>query len=119
MANSSFRMHVAFRPLSEQLKILRSGVHGSMVETADIDAILKRMEEERREGLGYDMEEQDKGVCAASAPVLERDGSLKAVLTLVAPAERFGPRARKKKVDALRSAAAEMTKYLGGRALNG
>ena len=72
----------------------------------------------RREGLAYDLEEQDLGVCAVSAPVLERDGSLKAVLTVVAPAERFGPRERKRKAEALRSAAAQMTEYLNGRAVN-
>ena len=75
------------------------------------------MAAERGDGLAYDIEEQDMGVCAVSAPVFERDGSLKAVLTVVAPAERFGPRARKRKVEALRSTAAEMTKYLGGRAV--
>jgi IclR family pca regulon transcriptional regulator len=116
MANSSFRMHVAFRSIAEQRKILRSVQHQLTPNTVtDPEAIVSRMAAERSDGLAYDMEEQDLGVCAVSAPVLERDGSLKAVLTVVAPAERFGPRVRKKKIDALRGTAAEMTKYLGGR----
>ena len=118
MANSSFRLHVAFRPLAEQLKILHAVQHQLTPNTVtDPEAIIRRMAAERSEGLTYDLEEQDMGVCAVSAPIFERDGSLKAVLTLVAPAERFGPRARKKKAEALRSTAAEMTKYLGGRVI--
>ena len=53
-------------------------------------------------------------MCAVSAPVFERDGSLKAVVTMVAPAERFGPRVRKQKVEALRSTAAETDQVPGG-----
>lgn len=119
MANSSFRMQVAFRPVAEQRKILRSVQHKLTPNTlTDPEEIVQRLAAERSAGLAYDTEEQDLGVCAVSAPVFERDGSLKAVLTVVAPAERFGPRAKKKKAEALRNIAAEMTKYLGGRAIN-
>lgn len=116
IANSSFRLHTAFRPVSEQMKILRSAQHNPAPDPgADPDEIIRRMAAEREDGLAWDVEEQDRGVCAVSAPVFERDGSLKAVVTMVAPAERFGPRVRKQKAEALRSAAAELTKYLGER----
>lgn len=116
MANSSFRLYMAFRPVTEQMKILRLVQHTLTPNTVtDPDEIIRRMAAERQDGLAWDVEEQDRGVCAVSAPVFERDGSLKAVVTLVAPAERFGPRVRKRKAEALRSAAAELTKYLGGR----
>jgi DNA-binding IclR family transcriptional regulator len=119
MYNSSFRMYVAFLPQAEQLKILNSPKgEGGDAAPVDPEAMLERMATERRDGLACDMEELDRGVFAVSAPVMERDGSLKAVLTVVAPAERFGPRARKAKIDALRSAADEMTEYLGGRVLS-
>lgn len=112
MANSSFRMHIAFRPVDEQRKILRSVQHQLTPNTiTDPDEIIRRMAGEREEGLALDIEEQDLGVCAVSAPVLERDGSLRAVVTLVAPAERFAGRDRKAKIDALRSMAAKMTDY--------
>ena len=45
-------------------------------------------------GLAYDLEEQDLGVCAVSAPIFGPDGDVRAAITVVAPAERFGPRAR-------------------------
>jgi IclR family acetate operon transcriptional repressor len=120
MANSSFRMHVAFRPIAEQRRIVGSGPARLTPNTiTDPAEIMKRLESERSAGLSYDIEEQDLRVCAVSASILERDGSLKAVLTLVAPAERFGSRERKRKSEALRSTAAEMTKSLGGRVIGG
>jgi IclR family KDG regulon transcriptional repressor len=116
MANSSFRLHIAFRSVSEQMKILRSAQHAPMPNPdTEPDEIIRRMAAERQDGLAWDVEENDRGVCAVSAPVFERDGSLKAVITMVAPAERFGPRVRKQKAEALRSTAAELTKYLGRR----
>jgi IclR family KDG regulon transcriptional repressor len=116
IANSSFRLHTAYRPLAEQVKILRSPAHLPPSNAmTDADEVIRRMAAERVDGLTWDLEEQDKGVCAVSAPVLEPDGSLKAVITVVAPAERFGPRVRKRKAEALRTTAAELTKYLGGR----
>lgn len=120
VANSSFRMHVAFRPVAEQRKILRSVQLRLTPNTmTDPEEIVRRLAADRRNGLSYDMEEQDLGVCAVSAPVFERDGSLEAVVTVVAPAERFGARERKKKAEAVKTAAARMTEYLSGRALNG
>ncbi len=95
LANSSFRLHVAFRPSTEQRKIIESVQQKRTPKTlTDPDDILSRMASERAAGLAFDLEEQDSGVCAVSAPVFERDGSLKAVVTVVAPAERFGPRVR-------------------------
>jgi DNA-binding IclR family transcriptional regulator len=43
---------------------------------------------------------------------------VRAVLTLVAPAERFGARDRKKQGEAVKSYAAQITDYLNGRAVN-
>jgi len=119
LANSSFRMHVAFRPPAEQRKIIGSIQQKRTPNTlTDPDEILRRIAAERAAGLAFDLEEQDLGVCAVSAPVLERDGSLKAVVTVVAPAERFGPRVRKNTAESVRNTAAEMTRRLGDRALN-
>lgn len=118
IANSSFRMHVAFRPVVEQRRILRAFQRKYTPNTVtDPEEIINRMAAERQAGVAFDMEELDLGVCAVSAPVLERDGSLKAVVTIVAPAERFAGRDRKRKTEALRRTAASMTAYLmNGRA---
>ena len=58
------------------------------------------------------LEEQDLGVCAVSAPVFGADGAVRAVVTVVAPSERFGPREKRKNTEAVKSSAAEMTRYL-------
>lgn len=116
LGNSSFRLHVAYRPVSEQRRIAETFQDQSTPATlTDPEDVLRRLAVEREAGLAYDLEEQDQGVCAVSAPILERDGVLKAVVTIVAPAERFGTRVRRGKVEALRSTAAELTNYLAGR----
>jgi DNA-binding IclR family transcriptional regulator len=112
LANSACRLHLAYEPASEQEKFLSRNKRANA--SLDRQELATRLEGEKAEGLATDLEELDKGVSAASAPVFERDGSLKAVLTVVAPAERFGSRERKRNIDALRSTAAKMTKYLGG-----
>lgn len=114
-ANSSFRLHVAYRPEIEQRKSLARAPHRPTADTTiDFEEMLRRLSAERAAGLAYDLEELDRGVCAVSAPVLERDGGLRAVVTLVAPAERFGMRDRKKKAEALRNATARMSQFLNG-----
>ncbi len=114
-STSSFRMHIAYLPPAEQRRLLLRGTLARTANTmTDPDDILQRLAAEKAEGLAYDLEEQDLGVCAVSAPVLERDGSLRAVLTLVAPAERFGPKDRKKTSEAVRAAAAKLSGLLAG-----
>jgi DNA-binding IclR family transcriptional regulator len=119
VAASSFRMHLAFAPVAEQRKILAKGQPALTPNTiTDPQELIARMAAERAEGLALDLEEQDLRVCAVSAPVLERDGSLRAVLTIVAPAERFGLRERKVTTEAVRNAALQLAEYLNGRAIS-
>lgn len=114
LANSSFRQHVAHRSLAEQRHVVATAqLPGGASGPEAQEEMLRRLASDRAEGLSFDNEELDPRVCAVSAPVFERDGSLKAVLTLVAPAERFGPRERKKKIDALKAVAGALTEYFG------
>lgn len=118
-STSAFRLHVAFLPAAEQRRVVDRIQQARTPHTVvDPEKVLQRMAAERIEGIAYDLEEQDLGVCAVSAPVFERDGSVRAVLTLVAPAERFGARDRKKQGEAVKSYAAQITDYLNGRAVN-
>ena len=48
------------------------------------------LERAAAEGVAFDLEEQDIGVCAVSAPVFGPGGDVLAVLTVVAPSDRFG-----------------------------
>ncbi len=113
VANSSFRMLVAFRPEAERQKILRSAQLRFTPNTVtDPEEIERRLDAAVLDGVSYDIEEQDLGVCAVSAPVFGADGVVRAVVTIVAPSERFGPREKRKNTDAVKSAAAEMSRYL-------
>jgi DNA-binding IclR family transcriptional regulator len=113
VANSSLRMHVAFRPEAEREKILRSAQLRLTPHTVtDPEEIAGQLATAVLDGVSYDIEEQDLGVCAVSAPVFGADGDVKAVVTVVAPSERFGPREKKRNTDAIKNTAAEMTRYL-------
>jgi DNA-binding IclR family transcriptional regulator len=115
LANSSFRLHLAYQLPAEQQKQLALPQQKRTPNTIiDPEAIVSRMEAERAAGVAFDREELDLGVCAASVPVYERDGSMKAVLTVVAPAERF-VRDEAKNVEALKSVAVKMSRYLSGQ----
>ena len=119
VAASSFRLHLAYASEGEQRRVLSRGLPALTPHTmTDPEQLLARMATERADGLSWDIEEQDLRVCAVSAPVLERDGSLRAALTVVAPAERFGPRERKKATEAVRNSALQLAEYLNGRAIN-
>ena len=63
------------------------------------------------EGAAYDLQEQDLGVCAVSAPIFGPGGDVLAVLTVVAPSDRFGPEGRARNTKAVKKKAAEMTAY--------
>jgi DNA-binding IclR family transcriptional regulator len=114
---SGFRMHLAFMPVAERRKHLKKGQPALTPNTViDPKEIMERMAAERVEGLAYDLEEQDLSVCAVSAPVLGPDGHPRAVLSVVAPAERFGLRERKGKAEAVKKAALELGNQLNLRA---
>ncbi len=120
VANSSFRMHVAFRPEAERQKILRSAQLRFTPNTVtDPEQIERQLAAAVRDGVSYDIEEQDLGVCAVSAPVFGADGDVRAVVTIVAPSERFGLREKRKNTEAVKSTAAEMTRYLSRATLAG
>jgi DNA-binding IclR family transcriptional regulator len=113
---SGFRMHLAFMPVGEQRKHLERRQEALTPNTVtDPEEIMERMDAERAEGLAFDLEEQDLRVCAVSVPVLGPDGYPSAVLSLVAPAERFGPRERKRKAEAVKKAALELGNQLNVR----
>jgi IclR family acetate operon transcriptional repressor len=69
------------------------------------------LERAAADGVAYDIEEQDLGVCAVSAPVFGPGGDILAVLTVVAPSDRFGPEGQARNTEAVRKKAAEMTAY--------
>jgi DNA-binding IclR family transcriptional regulator len=80
------------------------------------DAV-SRLEAEKAEGVAFDLEELDQGVCAVSAPVFERDGTVKAALTIVAPAERFNESGKDKYAKALKNTATALGRAISGQSI--
>jgi DNA-binding IclR family transcriptional regulator len=111
LANSAMKVMAAYKPPTEREALIQSRhlrlTPNTLTEPAKIAAELNAV---LREGLAYDFEEQDVGVCAVSAPIFGSDGEVKAVVTVVAPAERFGLRERKRKAEAVKQASAELSR---------
>ncbi len=112
MANSAVRMWVATRPDEERARLLREPqVKFTPQTTTDPGELAAMLDRAAGEGVAFDLEEQDLGVCAVSAPVFGPGGDVLAVLTVVAPSDRFGAEARGKNAEAVKRKAAEMTAY--------
>ncbi len=112
MANSAVRMWVAMRSEEERARLLREPqLKFTPYTTTDPQELAAMLDRAAQEGLAYDLEEQDLGVCAVSAPVFGPGGDVLAVLTVVAPSDRFGPEARLKNAEAVKRKAAEMAAY--------
>lgn len=118
MASSAVRMWVAMKPEGERARLLREPqlkfTPHTTTDPKELAAMLARAAEE---GVAYDLEEQDLGVCAVSAPVFAPGGDVLAVLTVVAPSDRFGVEARTKIVEVLKKKATEMTAYFRSTSL--
>jgi DNA-binding IclR family transcriptional regulator len=112
MANSAVRMYVATRPAEERARLLREPqVKFTPHTTTDPNELATMLAKAADEGVAYDLEEQDLRVCAVSAPIFGPAGDVLAVLTVVAPSDRFGAEGRAKNTKAVKDKAAEMTAY--------
>lgn len=112
LANSCMKVLVAYRPHAARERAIHAPhppfTRNTITEPAKIAA---ELEEVAREGQAFDCEEQDLGVCAVSVPVMGSGNQVKAILTIVAPVERFSPKERKRKAEAAKKAAVELSRY--------
>lgn len=110
LANSTMRVFAAYRPEEERERMLHVHHIALTAHTVtDPERLRAELHQVAQTGLSFDMEEQDLGVCAVSAPVFGSDGGVKAAVTIVAPAERFGPERMKRYADAVKATAAELS----------
>ena len=63
--------------------------------------------------MAYDIEGVYLGTCAVGAPVRDQVGSVAATISVVVPTGRFGPAERALCTEAVKSAAAAFSAYLG------
>lgn len=112
MANSAVRMWIALKPEEERARLLREPqLKFTQHTTTDPKELAFMLERAAAEGVAFDMEEQDLGVCAVSAPVFGPGGDVLAVLTVVAPSDRFGAEGRVRNAEAVKKKAAEMSAF--------
>lgn len=113
LANSSMKLFAAYQSDKERERILRVH-HEALTPYTITDPELLRAELNKalKTGLAFDMEEQDLGICAVSAPVFGSYGEVKAVVTVISPAERFGFANSKRNAEAVKAAAAELSECL-------
>lgn len=113
LANSSMKVFAAHQTEKERERLLQAH-QPSLTPHTITDPALLRAELARvaETGLAFDREEQELGVCAVSAPVFGPYRELKAVLTVVAPVERFQAEDGRRNVAALQAAAAELSGHL-------
>lgn len=88
--NVHAKIHLAYASRDTQRRMLAVPMTRYTENTiTDQKVIQVRLAEIVREGLAYDYEEQQEGVCAMAAPVFEK-GDVILALGIVAPVERFG-----------------------------
>lgn len=109
LANSGVKVLIAHRPPEERERIIGENKVALTPHTVTDPALLRaELDEVAKTGLAFDIEEQDLGICAVSAPVFGGGGDVRAVVTVVAPVERFGPEKRERNALAVKEAAAEL-----------
>ena len=71
------------------------------------------LEQIARDGVAYDIEGVYMGTCAVGAPVRDQVGNIAATVSVVVPTGRFGPAERELCTEAVKSACAAFSAYLG------
>lgn len=110
LANSCTKLLAAYQPQQERERLLHEQRTALTPHTITDPAQLRaELDKIVQSGLSFDMEEQDLGVCAVSVPVFGDDGTVKAAVTVVAPADRFGPENSMRYAEAAKAAASELS----------
>lgn len=113
-AASNGKIFAAFKPEAERMKILA----GPRTPTAppsrkSVEELAAELDQVRAEGVAFDIEERYVGTCSVAAPVYDQIGDLVASIAVVVPAGRFTPEARETHTEAVKTAAASLSAFLG------
>jgi DNA-binding IclR family transcriptional regulator len=99
--------HIRLRALTRRLE---ARTPHTIVDPHELDQVL---DEVKREGVAFGLQEWEVGTCAVAAPVFGSNGQIAAALAIVAPNERFGPVEMRVCAGAVRQTAAKISKELG------
>jgi IclR family pca regulon transcriptional regulator len=108
------KLFAAFKSPEEQEMLLgRPHPQHTPYTIVDRDVLRAELVQIARDDVAFDIEGVYLGTCAVGAPVRDQVGSIAATLSVVVPTGRFGPSDRELCTEAVRSAAAAFSAYLG------
>ncbi len=114
LANSSGKIIYAHKPAEELERILAAPhTQYTPFTITDPQELALELERIREEGVAYDIQERDLGLCAVTAGVRDQAGTLIASISVVTPTGRFGAEERKRYAEAVRSTCASLSAFLG------
>ncbi len=114
IGNANGKVFAAFKAPEERERIASLPQEALTPHTlVDRQELLGELEEVRRSGIAYDLEERSLGVCAVSAPVRNQAGMVVAAISVVVPKGRFGPDEKERWARAVREAAGALSAFLG------
>ncbi len=115
-ANAHSKVLLAFGPQERRAKVLGSPLPAlTPLTITDPDRYAAELRRVRAEGVAYDIQEQQRGVCALAVPVFDYSGTVRASLSLVVSEVRYGPTEAKHYLQALMQVGAALSYDLGHR----
>ena len=116
MANADSKILVALGPDDRRTECLRRPIQPLTPFTiTDQERLAAELRRVTNEGLAYDIQEQQLGVCAISAPVWDFSGEVRASMSVVVSETRYGPAEAKRYGQILKQASAALSYDLGYR----
>jgi DNA-binding IclR family transcriptional regulator len=113
-ANAHGKMFAACKPDAERRSVIASMHERHTPRTiTDPEELALQLEEARREGVAFDLEERDLGTCAVAAPVRDQTGKVIATLAVVVPTGRFDAQASQACAAAVKAGASVFSAFFG------
>ncbi len=108
------KLYAAFKSPEERESLLaQPHPQHTPYSVTDPDEIRAELDRVANEGVAYDLEGIYIGTCAVGAPVRDQVGNIAATVSVVVPTGRFGPTERELCTQAVKSACAAFSAYLG------
>jgi DNA-binding IclR family transcriptional regulator len=118
VANAHSKVLLAFGPAERRDRVLSRPLPALTAFTiTDRDRYSDELLRVIAEGVAYDVQEQQRGVCALAVPVRDFSGEVRASLSVVVSEVRYGPTEARRYAQALKQVAAALSYELGYREL--
>jgi DNA-binding IclR family transcriptional regulator len=116
LANAESKVLLAFGPENRRTECLKRRLEPLTPFTiTDPDRFAGELRRVAQEGVAYDIQEQQLGVCAVSVPVWDFSDEVRASMSVVVSESRYGPAEAKRYGQVLKQVAAALSYDLGYR----